>query len=64
MQTVITYDNKPSNASLVGWANLPEYCVGNPETAAKVTHDHRQGIFVFHDDEEHDISILLQAYRL
>ena len=41
MQTVITYDNTPSNASLVGWANLPEYCVGNPETAAKVTHDHR-----------------------
>jgi len=64
MQNMITYDNTPSNASLVGWANLPEYCVGNQETAAKVTQDHRRGVFIFHNAEDHDINILLQAYRL
>jgi len=64
MQNMITYDNTPSNASLVGWANLPEYCVGDVDTAHKVTHNHRSGVFIFHNAEDRDINILLQVYRL
>jgi hypothetical protein len=40
---------------------VPEYCTGDP-SAAKVTHNHATGEFVFHD-KNLSINLLLQAYR-
>ena len=61
MENQTTYDNTVSNASTVGWIKVPEYCTGDP-SAAKVTHNHATGEFVFHD-KDLSINLLLQAYR-
>lgn len=42
----VTYDNTPENAMNVGWIHCEE-CVGEL-SSAKVTHDHHNGIFYFH----------------
>jgi len=43
---LMIYKNDPATAKRIGWADLPEYCRGDP-TAPYVVHDHIHGRFYF-----------------
>jgi len=49
----ITYENTPANETKIGWSLVPEYCRGD-ENASHVTHNHIQGIFLFHNDDDNE----------
>lgn len=46
--TTATYENNARTREMLGWGYVLDYCVGDI-TAPKVTHDHRRGLFIFHD---------------
>ena len=45
----VTYHNSLSEAKKVGWHQLPEFCIGDIDNAKLVTHDHLNGVFLFHN---------------
>lgn len=45
-----TYTNNEETRKTLGWGDFPEHCQGDRESRF-VTHNHRKGIFVFHNEE-------------
>lgn len=46
-----TYENNEETKKDLGWGDFPEYCKGDTR-APFVTHNHRKGIFFFHNKGE------------